>query len=461
MNEITNNLNETINNDPNGINNSTYAAPYGSGNAVVPVAVRPFLVSRAEILFALLSYAAAYLYMKLFFNDVGLWNDSTEPLWRVLPIIAFAVAAVLILNRKKKASAESWYWLACLLAVTGAFMFRVYTVWNEGQLFLFIHGLIVWWVLSRSGRLLDGESGHYLPMDGINGFFVIPFYHFFLRIRTWAKGLGNAVKSTQKGKKQNIWWIAGALLISLILFISAVKLLMQADSSFAKHLKGLTDWLKLDDEFLGTLLFSLPVGAYIYGLIGGAARMDGGLMQRQKTVLERFLESIRRIPAAFWTAVILLFSVLYIAFFGLQASYFLGAFTRTLPEGFIVSQYAREGFFELCRVMTLNFCLLWLVTRMSETAAAGKEGSSKLLNASCLLLLIESLLFAVIAASKIGLYVSNFGFTPKRLQSLWMVGVLAAACAAWAIHLLTGKKTMKPWMMFAAGTLCALAYIPV
>ena len=111
--------------------------------------------------------------------------------------------------------------------------------------------------------------------------------------------------------------------------------------------------------------------------------------------------------------------------------------------------------------MTLNFVLLWLVTRMSEADAAGHKTSNKLLKASCLLLLAESLLFAVIAASKILLYISNFGFTSKRIQSLWLVGVLAAACLAWGIHLFSGKKTMKPWMMLSAGTLCVLAYLPV
>ena len=432
---------------------STPSAP-----SVVPVPEKPFLVSKAEILFALLSYAAAYLYIKMFFNDLG--TDAAAPLWRVLPIAAFAVAAVLVLNQKRKASAESWFWLACFLALVSALTFRFNAVWEEWQLFLFVHGMIVWWTLSRSGRLLENESGRFLPADLANGLFVIPFFHFFLRIRTWIKGLGKTLKRS-KGSKQTLWWIAGALLISLLLFSGAVKLLMQADSGFAEKLEGLTDWLKIDREVLLYFFFSLPAGAYIYGLIGGSARHDEQMLRTQKNGLERFLASIRRVPAGFWAAIILLFSALYIAFFALQASYFLGGFNHTLPEGFIVSQYAREGFFELCRVMALNFVLLWLVTRMSEADVSGQQKSSKLLKFSCLLLLIESLLFAVIAASKIALYVSNFSWTMKRIQSLWLVAVLAAACLAWAIHLLSGKKTMKIWMMLSAGTLSALAFLPL
>ncbi len=70
-----------------------------------------------------------------------------------------------------------------------------------------------------------------------------------------------------------------------------------------------------------------------------------------------------------------------------------------------------------------------------------------------------SAVLAVIAASKIILYVSDLGWTPKRIQSLWLVGVLAAACLAWGIHLISGKKTFKPWLMLSAGTLCVLAFL--
>ena len=435
------------------------AAPAaGTAAPVVPVAEKPFIVSKAEIVFSLLSYAAAYIYILLFFNDIGRFANDESILWRTLPVIAFAVAAVLVLNKKRKATAESWFWLVCLLSLVTAFTFRFYGVWNQGFLYLLIHPCMVWWVLHRSGRLLEKESGHFLPMDAVNGLFTIPFYHFFLRIRTWTHGLSRSL-SCSKGKKKNWLWIVAALIAVLLLFKAAAGLLIQADSNFGEHLKGITDWLHIDSETLFYIILSLPAGAYIYGLIGGSVRFEETKLQRQKASLERFLVSIRRVPAAFWAAAVLLFSVLYIAFFALQASYFLGGFNHTLPEGFIFSQYAREGFFELCRVMAVNFLLLWLVTRMSEVSDNKKN--SRLLKTSCLLLLIESLLFAAIAASKIALYISVYGWTAKRIQSLWLVGVLAGACIAWALHLLSGKKTMKIWLMISAGAMCALAFVTV
>ena len=70
--------------------------------------------------------------------------------------------------------------------------------------------------------------------------------------------------------------------------------------------------------------------------------------------------------------------------------------------------------------MALNFVLLWLVTRMSKPPVSERKVSLAL----CVTLLAESILFAVIALSKLALYIDCFGFTPLRLQSTWLALVL-------------------------------------
>ena len=144
--------------------------------------------------------------------------------------------------------------------------------------------------------------------------------------------------------------------------------------------------------------------------------------------------------------------LVYAVFFAVQFHYLFGAFIRTLPEGFNVAEYARQGFFELCKVMVVNFALLWLVTRSLRE-------HGKLLQRLCLLLLAESLLFAVVAASKLLLYIDCFGFTPKRLQSTWLVCVLACGCVCYAVSLVTKKKSFRVWMIFGAVTLSLLALV--
>lgn len=133
----------------------------------------------------------------------------------------------------------------------------------------------------------------------------------------------------------------------------------------------------------------------------------------------------------------------------MQGRYLFGAFTRTLPESFTVAEYARQGFFELCRVMAINFTLFWLVSRTARR-------ESRPVRWMTAALLIESMLFAVVALSKLVLYIDCFGFTPKRLQSTWLVCVLlfGSACALYT-HL-TAKKSMRVWMIFGAVTLSLL-----
>ena len=96
--------------------------------------------------------------------------------------------------------------------------------------------------------------------------------------------------------------------------------------------------------------------------------------------------------------------------------------------------------------MAVNFALLWLVTRTAQKTVR-EERALRIL---CLVLLAESLLFAVVAFSKLALYIDCFGFTPLRLQSTWLVCVLFAGCLAAGWTLLTGKKSFRTWFAFAA-----------
>ena len=75
----------------------------------------------------------------------------------------------------------------------------------------------------------------------------------------------------------------------------------------------------------------------------------------QAAAVNGFLPRLRTVPERLWTVVMAVFAAVYILFFAVQSSYLFGAFSRTLPEDFTVAQYAREGFFELCRVMAINF----------------------------------------------------------------------------------------------------------
>ena len=412
----------------------------------------PFAASRKECILAFLLYLLAYVYL--------------GSQWWVLPLFAAGfIAAAECRFRDVKRPRESWIWLLCVVMIVGCLtwrelhpdqfdsrlteqLVREYAI-PSGLAFLALHILAVYWLLCRAGRLTGGESGHLLPLDALYAFVIIPFKNFFLRIRCVLFAL-----KPKKERKINAGAVAAAVLaafIVLVLLVMAMTQLSAADDTFSSLLEGLRDalTLDLDQVWFYRFLLSLPVGAYVFGLLAGLGRETPETMRKHGASAETALPKLRVVPEAVWLAALGVFSVLYLAFFFVQGRYLFGAFTRTLPESFTVAEYARQGFFELCRVMAINFTLFWLVSRTARR-------ESRPVRYMAAALLIESMLFAVVALSKLALYIDCFGFTPKRLQSTWLVCVLlfGSACALYT-HL-TGRKSMRIWMIFGAVTLALL-----
>ena len=249
--------------------------------------------------------------------------------------------------------------------------------------------------------------------------------------------------------------MAVGALLALGLLALAVRELSGADAAFdawTQKLLGVFQW-RLNEQTLWNVLLSLPVGAYLFGLIAGTGREKIEAVRARGERVNAALASLRKVPVAVWTAALGVFAALYLAFFSLQAGYLFGAFVKMIPDGYTIAEYARQGFFSLCRVMAVNFALLWLVTR----ACVKPVRQEKTLLLLCAVLLCQSLVFAAIAASKLYLYISSYGFTPRRLQSAWLIAVLAAGTGCALYSLVTGKKTVRYWMLFSAATLMLLS----
>ncbi len=414
-----------------------------------PVSKEPFSIKPREGFAALLMLVAAYLYICM--------GTADESYRLLLGLTALLLAGITeLIHSGTRRSAESWIWFGCFVLTTLSLIIDMSTVWVDGEAYIFMHIFFVWWVLSRSGRLLESESGHLLPFDAFNAFLGVPFSNFFLKERTLFRWIKDSLFPGKRAGKRNYWIIPGAI-ICLALFFASGDLLARADSSFGVFFRQISDFISnlLNEGIILKFVFSIPVGCWLFGLISGLARTDSKGMARQRGGIYVFLDSLKKLPDNFWSIVIGLFSLMYLSFFILQGSYLFGAFTRSLPEGFIVSQYAREGFFELCKLTALNFVLLWLATRTVSAA----DASNRIYRTACLVLLAENALFAIIAFSKLALYISCFGFTPLRLQSTWLVCLLFAGCVLWTVALTTGKKVFRLWMYFGAVTLTILTLV--
>ena len=415
--------------------------PENGGNSYAEYAQKlPFAASGREMALAFFMYLPAYLYLQS-----GTW---------CFPVFcALFCAMAKWFYRDTPRADESWFWLGCLAVTALAATFGENRVW-EGYTPLFTHAFAVYYVLCRSGRLLEGESGHLLPLDALFGLIVFPFRHLFLRVRVVSFALTH--RKTGEEKRPAAWAaMAVGALLALGLLALAVRELSGADAAFdawTQKLLGLLQ-LRVDGQTLWNVLLSLPVGAYLFGLIAGTGRETLESVRARGERVNAAIASLRRVPVVIWTAALGVFAALYLTFFGLQAGYLFGAFVKMIPDGYTIAEYARQGFFSLCRVMAVNFALLWLVTR----ACVKPVREEKPLLVLCAVLLCQSLVFAIIAASKLYLYISSYGFTPRRLQSAWLIVVLAAGTVCALYSLVTGKKSVRYWMLFSAATLMLLS----
>lgn len=438
--------------------------PDWAADAVAPQKP-PFSASKTEQIAAFLMYPLAFCYIQMLLAPL-----SAGAVWLCVFCAGF-LAMTELLCRGRRRTWESWVWLGCLLVLIA---FRVRLIAEAGRCgddapvhavspalsFFLLHAYAVYWVLCRSDTLLGGESSRLLPLDAMNGMIVFPFGGFFLRIRTAVSALAQLLR-TRGGEKRSAAvraGIAAAILAACALLVLSMRALSDADARFGAAVSGLLavltpDWNERTlADFLFRFCLSLPVGAYLFGLIAGAARREPQALRARGSAFEQALEKLRSVPAAVLAALAAVFAAVYLAFFALQASYLFGAFTRTVPEGYTVAEYARQGFFSLCRVMAVNFALLWLMAR----TGVRPPRTQRALRALCTVLLAQSLLFAVIAASKLTLYITIYGFTPLRLQSAWLIAVLTAGCGCALYSLWSGKRSFRFWTLFSGLTLALL-----
>lgn len=403
-----------------------------------------FSASGKEILLAAAMYIVAYIY----------WLNGQ---------FAFAIFTALFIAMvewrcwDRPRPRESWVWLGCLVVIVASEPLGRNQVWGQ-YFWLLAHAFAIYWTLCRAGMLAGGESSTLLPLDAFHGVVLFPFKHFFLRLRTVWYGLSHSPKSGKKQPASAIFLTAGVATAAAVLLYLALRFLSSADLGFARLTSRILEWLTPDWNdwnfvtLFVRLLGSLPVGAYVYGLIAGTWRESRVELDSRADGLRKQLATLGQLSNRLWNALLGVFIGLYVVFFLVQLPELFGAFSRTLPEGLSVAEYARQGFFSLCKVLAVNFALLWLATRTSVLQPKAAPVSRILAT----VLLGLSMALAITAASKLWLYIDCFGFTPKRLQSAWLILSLFTGCAGWLVSLWTEKKVFRPWLIFSAVTLALL-----
>lgn len=223
-------------------------------------------------------------------------------------------------------------------------------------------------------------------------------------------------------------------------------LLLKADGGgFARLTGGILTYLKEINlgEYVIHAILAVPIAAYIFGLVAGSVHKRGCDTFKEDST-RKTMAVFRILPKSTVYTLLGLLCSLYILFIGSQIPYFFSAFAGQRPEGWqVYSEYARSGFFELCRIAAINLGVLLIVSLFGNNASTFKgskalpdaNGSKtnrlhggtilKILNS---LLAVLTLLLIATAMSKMFLYIGVYGLSMRRLLPCLFMVFWAVIC---------------------------------
>ena len=199
-------------------------------------------------------------------------------------------------------------------------------------------------------------------------------------------------------------------------------------------------------EIIMRLIFAIPTCFFLYALASSSAISNG---EKERTAGDRCRERAakRRTVSSIVMGIMTgCFVAMYLLFFAVEFTYIFSGLMGRLPEGFNVVDYARRGFFELVGIMAINM-FVFVIINTFEKKVAGKRTISGYL---MIALMVESILFAVVSLSKLLMYFTKFGYTPKRMLAMWGTVILAAAAVVVIISIIKGKAHARAWIVFTA-----------
>ena len=243
------------------------------------------------------------------------------------------------------------------------------------------------------------------------------FHRIFVSFSAFLK-LKNPYTNQEKEKSKKVLINISLVLLTLfciIPIISAVLSLLFSDGFFSDFLSGVYDFLSeinIDLNFGDYFnLITILVSMYIFGAIFSAD------IKTDKPATPAQNYSV--IPLIMSKTVFFSLIIIYAIFTIAQIDGFTHMFLGILPDGITYAEFARSGFFELCAVACINGGVLFLLDILTI-----KDKSGKMYLSITIILIIFTILLIFTAAAKMIMYISAYGFTPKRFYTLWFMLLL-------------------------------------
>ena len=276
------------------------------------------------------SYAVGWFYVRV----LALGREQDQWAWAAFPVLFIAGVEAFARALGRRGAVAAPFWAVCwLLQGTAMLLYGLHSELALWQLLAW-HLTAVYWVLARTGMQAAGRANAMLAADGVAGLFTLPWSDIALRTRILAGALGawrrgRAQRRTPQARRRRQELAAG-ILLALALGGYALAELSAADTAFGAFIGRWLRWPQLSDRQFArlvgdifTLLLSLPVGAWLFGLVGGALRRTRPPLAEGDVY--RALGREPRLPALTGQLAVGGLCAVYALFFAVQAAGFLPA----------------------------------------------------------------------------------------------------------------------------------------
>lgn len=421
------------NQTPNPSGGGPAAEPWQFG--APPAPRQPVPATALDGGLTLLCFAAAWCYLRLAWTGfLGLG----------MLLFTAAFAGMVLLYRRcagLPVPRGSYLWLFVMLLSAASF-----PLLDNGPVawlnLLFLTTITPYWVAALGGNRVEDRLGEYLAADLWDQLFIVPFQNFGCFGSVLTKSLGK----TRLGKSLATGLLTLLCAFPLLWFVC--RELSSVATGFGDALERLGRVLSIQNLLSPTTIFAIPTAFYLYGLIYGNQhkRYTGSL------TLEKLESAARRrrvLPPAAAYALLSVLCLIYALFFVIGAAEMI-TFTRSgglTPYDY--SQFARKGFFELCRVSAVNLLVLWGVRLLLNTSSRRSSAPVRIFNS---LLCCQTLLLIALALCKMGLYIRFCGVTRLRVSTTWFMVVLGVCFGL----LLLSQFREIPLVRWSAAACCAL-----
>lgn len=319
----------------------------------------------------------------------------------LLYIIMIETSAYFIHKERTK---ESILW-ACLLLFQGILL--GFDRSFEFEKVAILHANVIYYTLCRFQKLSLPNTSETILLDFFQGWIIQPFSHLFARIIHIIKYLRTYIHS------QQLKTVVFSMVILIPLVLFALGQLSAIDQNFASLTTSLFRLIfhPLNSIYFFRIIWSLPVGAYLFGLISSCILSEKPFISYDGC--REFFQKKKVIPLISLRITTVVLLALYLAFFIFQLSDLPTVLAA--PTAQSSCEYAVRGFWNFFRIMGLNIVLILALNFLIQ-----KENTSST-KIDTYILLFTTICFNLLACLKLGLYFFTYGYTERRVVALWLL----------------------------------------